>query len=334
LWRLHAGVAAFLIKYNEAKTMSKEQLKQTITPKQDNFCALSGALLPDAPELMDTHRALEKHNGGTYTEENTHIVLPRAHMDHHGILRDRENWHEVLKSLLDDRAQTMRLLMKINNQLLAYQRRTDHMNADTEAFLNASMEPVNARLKTIDKHIVAHMRETDDVLILSALGVKGVGQITIAGLTVYIDLQKADSPSALWSYVGLHKASHDRYTKGEAGGGNKTLRTMLWNMANSMMKNRECPYRVVYDQTKTRLSLSEKLVQTRNTQGKLVECAWKDTKPSHRHGAALRAMVKHFLADYWMVGRALKGLSTRTLYVEEKLGHTGIIRPEERGWKF
>lgn len=313
--------------------MSKRKMKQSIGAKQGGFCALSGAPMPMVPELVDTDRIQEKFNGGIYEEENTRIVLPRAHMERHGILRDREHWHEILKSLLDDRAQTMRLMMKINNQLLAYQRRTDHMNAETEAFLMASMKPVNDRLNEIDKHIVKHMKATDDALILSALGVEGVGQITVAGLTVYIDLQKADSPSALWKYVGLHKASHERYTKGEAGGGNKTLRTMLWNMANSMMKNRKCPYREVYDNTKIRLSLSENLVKTRNTQGVLIECAWKDTKPSHRHGAALRAMVKHFLADYWMVGRTLKGLPTRTLYVEEKLGHTGIIHPVERGWK-
>jgi len=27
-------------------------------------------------------------------------------------------------------------------------------------------------------------------------------------------------------------------------------------------------------------------------------------------------------------------LPTRPLYVEEYLGHTGIIRPEERGWNY
>lgn len=314
--------------------MSKVALKKKISMAQNDHCALSGAPLPDEIKLTDTDRIVEKFNGGIYTDKNTRIVLPRAHMERHGILRDREQWLEQLKSILDDRAQTMRLLMKINNQLLAYQRRTDHMNEETEAFLITSMEPVNMRLKIIDKQIVKHMKDTDDALILSALDVEGVGEITVAGLTVYIDLNKADSPSALWSYVGLHKASHDRYTKGEAGGGNKTLRTMLWNMANSMMKNRNCPYRIVYDQTKERLAVSEKIVQTYNTQGKLVALPWKEAKPSHRHGAALRAIVKHFLADYWLVGRTLKGLPTRTLYVEEKLGHTGIIQPAERGWSF
>ena len=313
--------------------MSKAKLKEIIGAEQNGFCAISGAPLPTEAKLLDVDRIVERFNGGTYTEENTRIVLPRAHMERHAILRDREDWLEVLKSMIDDRTQTMRLLMKINNQLLAYQRRTDHMNPETEGFLTASLEPVDTRLTVIDKNITQHLKMTDDLLVLSAMGVKGVGPISIAGLTVYVDLAKADSPSALWSYTGLHKASHERYTKGEAGGGNKTLRTMLWNMANSMMKNRACQYREVYDQAKARLSISEKIVKTRNTQGMLVECAWKDTKPSHRHGAALRAIVKHFLADYWMVGRTLQGLPTRTLYVEEKLGHTGIIRPEQRGWK-
>src|SRR4030043_439841 len=262
--------------------MSKRKMKQSIGAKQGGFCALSGAPMPVVPELVDTDRIQEKFNGGIYEEENTRLCLPRAPMERHGILRDREHWHEILKSLLDDRAQTMRLVMKINNQLLAYQRRTDHMNAETEAFLMASLKPVNDRLNEIDKHIVKHMKATDDALILSALGVEGVGQITVAGLTVYIDLQKADSPSALWKYAGLHKASHERYTKGEASGGNKTLRTVLWNTASVMVRLGEGPYRALYDQTKARLEISEKLTQSRNTQGKLVEVAWKDAKRCHR----------------------------------------------------
>ena len=76
------------------------------------------------------------------------------------------------------------------------------------------------------------------------------------------------------------------------------------------------------------------MTKTRNNQGQLVEKAWKDTMACHRHGAALRAVMKHFLADYWFVGRELRGLDTRPLYVEEQLGHTGIVRPGERGWKF
>ncbi len=309
--------------------MAKQQLKAN-TP----HCAITGSLLPSDPALVDVDRILERFQGGTYTPDNIRVLTPRAHMERHGILREREEWMEELKSIMDDRAQTMKVVMKLNNQILAYKRQVDHARESTEAFLNDTLELAQKRLRKIDAEAKKHIKASNDPLVKSAMGVPGVGPITVAGLQVYVDLEKARSASAMWSYIGIDKPSHDRYTKGEAGGGNKTLRTMVWNMANSMTKNRACPYRVIYDQVKDRLSVSEKMVKTRNTQGHLVECAWKDTKPSHRHGAALRAVMKHFLADYWFVGRDLAGLDTRPLYVEEKLGHTGIVRPRERGWEW
>ena len=297
-------------------------------------CAITGAILPEDLALFDVDRVLEKHQGGIYTPENTRALTARAHMERHGNLRERGEWLEELKSIMDDRSQTMKVVLKLNNQLLAYQRQTDHARESTEAFLSETLETVHKRLRKIDAEVTKHIKTSDDPLVLSAISVVGVGPITVAGLQTYVDLEKADSASAMWKYVGLHAASHERYTKGEAGGGNKTLRTIIWNTANSMTKNRDCPYRVVYDQTKNRLAASEKVVKSRNTQGHLVEVPWKDTKPSHRHGAALRAIMKHFLADYWFVGRTLAGLDARPLYVEEKLGHSGIVRPAERGWKF
>jgi hypothetical protein len=314
--------------------MPKKLLKKKIAALQGGACALSGDALEVEPSLVDTDRIVERFNGGTYTEENTRIVTPLAHMERHGILRVREDALDHLKSLFDDRVQMMKLKLKENNQLLAYQRRVDSMNPETEAFLKAHMQPIEARLASIDKALAKALSGYDDPLVQAALKVPGLGPITVAALTVYIDLVKAATPSALWKYAGLHAASHERYTKGEAGGGNKTLRTVLWNTANVMMKLTTSGYRPVYDLTKAKLSISEKVVSSRNTEGKLVEIAWKDTKPSHRHGAALRAVMKHLLADYWMVGRTLAGLPTVPLYAESMLGHTHIIAPQERGWSF
>lgn len=307
--------------------MQKQTLKEN-TP----HCAITGAPIPHDPSLSDVDRIVERFRGGTYTPENSRVITPRAHMERHGILRDRDEWLEDMKSIMDDRSQTMKVVMKMNNQLLAYQRQTDHARESTKQFLQETLDAAQKRLGQIDREAAKHVKSSDDPLIVAALNVPGVGPITIAGLQTYIDFEKAKSASAMWAYIGIDKPSHDRYTKGEAGGGNKTLRTIIWNAANSMTKNRKCPYRVVYDQTKDRLAVSEKVTKSRNTQGHLIECAWKDTKPSHRHGAALRAVMKHFLADYWFVGRELAGLDTRPLYVEEKLGHTGIVRPSERGW--
>ena len=67
----------------------------------------------------------------------------------------------------------------------------------------------------------------------------------------------------------------------------------------------------------------------------IIEKPWCETKPGHRDGAALRDVMKHFLADYWYVGRTLSGLPTTPLYPEAMLGGTHrTIMPEERGWKY
>lgn len=314
--------------------MPKTALKQTIIKRQSSKCALSTKRLPKNLSLVDTDRVTPKASGGTYKLDNTRVVSPIAHMKRHGTLRERAAAYDALKQLFDDRVQMMRLMLKINNQLLAYQRRTDSLHPETESFLKEQLTPVEKRLGDIDKQLTKAITAFPDPLVECALKVKGVGPITVAALTVYVDLAKAETPSALWKYVGIHTSSHERYTKGEAGGGNKTLRTVLWNTANSLMKLRDSPYRLVYDRTKDRLSQSERMVKSRNTEGKLVEMMWKDTKPSHRHGAALRAIMKHLLADYWLVGRTLAGLRTVPLYVQEKLGHTHIVSPRERGWVF
>jgi transposase len=236
---------------------------------------------------------------------------------------------------MDHRAQTIKARNKLGNQLLAYERRTDHMSPEVLADLEAWRLPIEQRLAELDKDVarlVATLAQHDP-LVLATLGVPGIGPITVAGLTVYVDLAKAPSASSLWKYVGLHVASHERYVKGVKGGGNKTLRTILFTTATSAVKMGDSsPYRIVYDRVKARLAASEKIVSSRGTDGKLREVAWKDAKPSHRHGAAMRAIIKHFLADYWFVGRTLAGLPTRSLYVEEQLGHTGIIAPQDRGW--
>lgn len=311
--------------------MSKQTLK---IASIGNPCALSGAALPDDPALFDTDRVVERFRGGQYTRANTRVVTPVAHMERHGNLRTRDAWLQDVKALMDDRAQTMKVSTKLNNQLLAYRRRTDHAHPATQQFLQDTLDPVEQRLRGIDAEVARYIKSSTDPLVVAARNVPGVGPVTVAGLQVYVDLDRARNASSMWAYVGIDKPSHHRYEKGKKGGGNKTLRTIVWNTANSMVKNRKCAYREVYDRTKARLAASDRVVTSRNTQGHLVDVPWRDAKPSHRHGAALRAVMKHFLADYWFVGRELAGLDTRPLYVEEKLGHSGIVKPEQRGWQW
>mgnify|MGYP000259321451 CR=1 FL=1 len=284
-------------------------------------------------QLLDVHRPIPKHLGGTYTPDNVVVLSPIEHMRIHGNLRIRNEQLERLKEMIDDRAQTIKLKNKIENQVRAYKRQTDHLSQDTLQWLLHILNEVKSKLRVQDGLVKSFVHTLDDPLAKAALSVRAVGEMTVAYCLVYIDLEKARHVSSVWAYAGLHVPSKDRYKKGQSGGGNKRLRTQLYTLADSQVKHRG-PYRVIYDRVKERLSNSNKLVWSRTTRGVLKEMPWKETKPSHRDGAGKRAIMKHFLADWWYVGRTLMGLETHPMYAEAVLGNGHkAISPQERGWK-
>jgi hypothetical protein len=313
--------------------MTKTALKTKLRKEQNGLCSISAKKLAKETRLFDTDRLEPKAKGGIYTDENTRALDPVAHMKRHFIYRERTPELTQLKVLIDGREQIRKLMNSLNNRLLAAKRQTDQMDEVTETWIKSQVKEVTRQLNKQDRRIGKYIKSLNMPIINSAIQIKGLGAMTIAYLLVYIDITKARYASSLWSYVGLDKPSYERYTKGESGGGNKTLRTVLYTMADSMIKIRAV-YRNVYDAEKLKLENSMKVTKSRNTQGKLIECMWMKTKPCHRHGAAIRKMIKHFLADFWYVWRTLEGLETPCLYPEAKLGHTGIVKPEERGWKY
>jgi hypothetical protein len=312
--------------------MSKIALKEKIRTKQNGHDVLTAEELGVETSLMDTDRINPKANGGTYTDENTRVLNPVSHMKRHFIYKERTPELTELKILIDGREQIRKLVNSLNNRILAAKRRTDQMDPTTQVWIEEQIKITEKQLGIQDRRINKFILSLNLPIVQSMLDINGLGTITIAYLLVYIDITKAEHASALWAYVGLDKPSHERYTKGESGGGNKTLRTVLFTWAGSGIKTRAV-YREVYDREKLKLENSMKVTKSRNTQGKLIECMWKDTKPCHRHGAAIRKMIKHFLADLWFVWRTSENLPTTPLYAEAVLGHTSIIRPEERGWK-
>lgn len=315
--------------------MGKELLKENIKRRQNGRSAVNpNVRLPEEKSLWDTDRIVPKAQGGIYTEENTRGLTPKEHQIRHNNLREREPRLSNLKTLIDARKQLMKMKVSSTNRLTAYERNVDVLDEPTIESLKLLSKEAGKHLAKLDRRIEKELKDLNDPLANSALGVFGVGKITVAFMLVYVDLTICEYASSLWAYVGITAPSHKRYTKGETSGGNKTLRTVLYTTAESLMKRTESPYRQIYLNEKKKLEVSKRIVETCNTQGKWVECMWKDTKPSHRHGAALRKVMKHFLADWWVVGRTLAGLPTPKLYVEEHLGHTDIIKPEERGWKY
>ena len=311
--------------------MQKKALKTSIAEKQKGNCKLSGKALKSNLSLIDTDRVNPKNNGGTYTKDNTRIVDPIEHMKRHGNYKTRQEEIDNLKTMVDGREQLMKAAYSANNRLLAYQRGTDNLDRQSLEMLEEQKLQTMKQLGRAERNMIKYVKNMAHPMAQAAIKIKGLGELTIAQLLVYVDIEKAQYASSLWAYCGYDKPSHKRYEKNVAGGGNKTLRSAMYRMADSMIKTRSI-YRDVYDREKQKLANSRKIVETRNTQGKLIKCEWKDTKPSHRHGAAMRKMIKHFLADFWLVWRTLEGLETNDLYVKEKMGHTGIISPKERGW--
>lgn len=317
--------------------MGKIALKHDLGDAHELRCYICGeAITADEIErgLVDTDRLIPKAENNAYSIDTTRLVCPVCHMKRHGNHRIRPESLGALKMAIDDREQWLKLRNKINNQLLAFERNTDELPEVTLSKLKTVGEDFHveeqARVKLITK-LVNGMK--DEPLVASMLNVQGLGPMTIAYLLTYLVPEKAKHASSYVKYAGLHAPSHERYTKGETSGGNKRLRTALWRTVDSMWKSRDNPYRQIGVARKERLAESEKQVLSRNTQGKSVTVAWKDTKPGHRHGTAYRVMMKRILIHYWVVSRKFAGLPTDAPYVEAHLGHE-TDDPRDYGWLF
>jgi len=317
---------------------NKIGLKNKVGEEHGYYCYICGGeITKDQIEkgLIDTDRLIPKAQGQGYEIDNTRLACPTCHMKRHGAHRIRPEDLGALKIAIDDREQWLKLKNKIENQLRAYNRKTDDCSEITKVQLEEMLpelhDKVLQRTRLIEIWVKDHK---DEGIVKSALNVKGLAAQTIAYLLTYIIPEKAKHRSSVWKYIGLDRPSHDRYTKGETSGGNKSLRTALWRAVDSMWKNRECPYRVIGDRIKDRLAISEKPVKSRNRKGELVTLKWKDAMKCHRHGAAYRKMMKELSGDYWVVARKFLGLSTDNTYGKDMLGHDDQIDPKERGWLY
>ena len=285
--------------------------------------------------MVDTDRLIPKAEGQGYEIDLTRLACPVCHMKRHGAHRIRPEDLGVLKIAIDDREQWMKLLYKIENQIRAYERGTDEYSDISRKQLSEMLPMLQARVKDRTNLINAWIHDhREEPLIKSAMNVKSMGAQTVAYLVTYVVPEKAKHRSSVWKYVGLDKASHERYEKGITSGGAKRLRTALWRCIDSMWKNKDCPYRQIGDRVKARLEQSEKMVSSRTVKGLLKTMMWKDTMKCHRHGAAYRKMMKEVIGDYWVVARKFAGLPTSGPYVQDMLGHEDITDPRERGWLF
>jgi hypothetical protein len=164
---------------------------------------------------------------------------------------------------------------------------------------------------------------------------RGIGP-TMAGVIVSsFDIHRANTASALWAVSGLNvvDGKAPRPKKGEKLKYNAWLRTkMVGVMATNFLKTGS-PWREHYDNYKQRKQTQIVAVcmacggagkkgseVCKNCVGGKAPAPWGQSD-GHRHNAALRYMVKMFLAQLYVEWRTVEGLPVRPPYHEEYHGH-------------
>jgi len=187
--------------------------------------------------------------------------------------------------------------------------------------------------------------------------VPGVGPAMGGVLITYFDIHKASYISDFWSYAGLDVViSPDGTGKGRSrreehliprkykdrNGEEKTRMSVTYNpwlkarllgaLATSFMRTPNCPWRLVYDNYKNRLLSDPRkqkvtLAEYKSLHKRDPEAATMVWPPLRFHRAALRYMVKQFLADFWIQWRTMEELPLTAPYAEAKLGMPPHSRP-------
>lgn len=157
--------------------------------------------------------------------------------------------------------------------------------------------------------------------------VRGCGPAMAAVMLSRFDIHKAVRPSQFWAFAGFDVAKDGRGRSrrkehmvdreyvdrdGEVSVRKSItfdpwLKTKLYVLATSFLRQGAGPYREIYDGYKNRLKHRPD---------------WAERSDGHRHNAAMRYMLKMFLLDLWKAWREVEGLPIVDPYHVAKLGLT------------
>jgi hypothetical protein len=225
------------------------------------------------------------------------------------------NTNELLRALVDLRdRQIQKARIQFGNRINAIVEGSDPSDGQQLEILRAWADRFSDLEGDLDKEIASMVSEYPIYDYITA--VRGVGPMLAAKLIAMIDIERANTVSALWRYAGyaVIDGVRERPTKGEALHYNNRLKTACYNLGTSLLRSAS-PYRREYDEAR------EYYAEHRP-----------DWTKAHQHNAAMRKMIKLFLSHLWVVWRELEGLPTRQPYAHEYMDHTTIKRPEDYGW--
>lgn len=223
----------------------------------------------------------------------------------------------VLVDLRDRTIQKSRIGMEL--RIYALEHGEDKADEVTLALINRWKERFENTENEIDDDIKDMCKNYP--IIDEMIKVKGLGLMLSAKIVAMVDINRADSVSAMWRYCGygVIDGKRERPVKGEKLHYNSRLKTTLYNVAGSFLKCNSS-YRLVYDRAKAYYE-----------ETKADDKEW--TK-GHIHLASMRKMIKVFLSHLWLVWRTMEQLETNKPYVHDVLKHTHYYAPEEFGWTY
>lgn len=167
--------------------------------------------------------------------------------------------------------------------------------------------------------------------------VKGVGRENIGKVVAPIDIERANTISALWSFAGFGvvDGKAPKRQSGEKLHYNSQLRSMCWRLASSLRRAKGVFYDYCVEQKALYMARysgnGHKVVSANQLPLKNGKRYESEDMISLKHvdNMAVRKMIKLFLACLWLVWREAVNLPITKPYAIDKLGHNSFIDP----WK-
>jgi hypothetical protein len=222
----------------------------------------------------------------------------------------------ALRALVDLRdRQLQKARIQFGNRLRAIQRGADPSLEAQREVLRRYAEAFAELEHAADTDIARLVR--DHPLYPQLAQLKGIGPLLAAKFVAMVpDIESFTTVSKFWRFCGyaVIDGHAERLVAGEKAHFSRRMKAVCYLLGVSFLRSNS-PYRQAYDRARAYYD------QTRP-----------DWTPSHRHLAAMRKMIKLFLAHAWERWRIAEGLPIRAAYVHDYLRHPTVIRPEEYGW--
>ena len=222
----------------------------------------------------------------------------------------------------EDRDFSKKYMDKNLPKLLETMLKKKELTEQESDYLNEVLEisDESAKLETRYKGLMDDYIEGELIYQQFLSHVRGVGAVISAKLIRnFGDCGKYQHVSSLWQHCGFGVVDGHapKLQKGVKVSYSPKFRTFVWQIGDSLMKQRSPIYREIYDAEKTR-------------QASLMEQKAENAPKSKLHAdlRARRKMVKVFLCHYYLASRELAGLEIGEPFVQGKLGHKDII-----GWR-